>query len=77
MRTVLTIMALLLAAPALAQTAAERLPVCTTCHGRNGASAMPNVPSLGAMPVNYTLTQLYLFREKLRLADPMNAMRRG
>ena len=29
------------------------------------------------MPVNYVLTQLYLFREKIRVADPMNAMAQG
>ncbi len=77
MRAGLLMASLLLAVPAVAQTAAERLPVCTACHGASGTSALPNVPSLGAMPVNYTLTQLYLFREKLRLADPMNAMAAG
>lgn len=76
-RAKLTLLILLLAAPAVAQTATGRLPVCLACHGQTGTSAMPNVPSLGAMPVNYTLTQLYLFREKLRLADPMNTMSEG
>ncbi len=70
-------MVLLLAAPAAAQQAGARLPVCLACHGANGTSAVENVPSLGAMPVNYLLTQLYLFREKLRVADPMNAMAAG
>lgn len=77
MRAKLTLLILLLAGPAVAQTATDRLPVCLACHGQTGTSMLPNVPSLGAMPVNYTLTQLYLFREKLRLADPMNAMAQG
>lgn len=77
------LLGLLLVAPAGAQAAdgedqaAARLPVCLACHGQNGTSMSPNVPSLGAMPVNYVLTQLYLFRENLRLADPMNAMASG
>ena len=77
MRARMTLLLLLLAAPAGAQTAAERLPVCLACHGASGTSATDNVPSLGAMPVNYVLTQLYLFREKIRVADPMNAMAAG
>jgi cytochrome c553 len=32
------------------------------------------VPSLGAQPAPYTVIQLFLFREKMRLADPMNDM---
>lgn len=77
MRAKAALLLLLLASPAMGQTATERLPTCLACHGKTGTSALPNVPSLGAMPVNYTLTQLYLFREKLRIADPMNAMAAG
>jgi cytochrome c553 len=77
MRAAWTLLATLLATPALAQTVTERLQTCVACHGQTGTSEVENVPSLGAMPVNYTLTQLYLFREKIRLADPMNAMAEG
>lgn len=59
---------------ALAQTAEQRLPTCLACHGQNGASKLPGVPSLGAMPADYVLTQLYMFREKMRIAAPMNAL---
>jgi len=58
----------------LAQTAEQRLPTCLACHGANGASKLPGVPSLGAMPSDYVLTQLYTFREKMRIAAPMNAL---
>lgn len=79
--TLLTLLALPATAPhaqtADPQTVTERLPACLACHGQNGASATENVPSLGAMPVNYVLTQLYLFREKIRVAEPMNAMAAG
>lgn len=56
------------------QTAEQRLPTCLACHGANGASKLPGVPSLGAMPSDYVLTQLYTFREKMRIAAPMNAL---
>lgn len=63
--------------PTFAQTAEERLPTCLACHGATGASATEGVPSLGGQPSDYVLIQLYLFREKQRLADPMNAMAEG
>ena len=77
MRAGVMLLLLALAGPASAQTVAERLPTCLACHGENGTSATESVPSLGAMPVNYVLTQLYLFREKQRVADPMNEMAAG
>ncbi len=64
-------------APAWAQTAEQRLPVCLACHGASGASQGSLVPSLGAMPTDYVLTQLYMFREKMRVAAPMNTMAAG
>ena len=60
--------------PASAQTAEQRLPACLACHGANGTAKLPGVPSLGAMPSDYVLTQLYMFREKMRVAAPMNAL---
>jgi cytochrome c553 len=66
--------ALLWAAPAPAQTVRERLPACLACHGENGQSETPEVPSLGAQPPFYLLTQLVLFRERIRVVEPMNEM---
>lgn len=65
------------AGPARAQLAAERLPACLACHGADGTPAMAGVPALGGEPPDYLLVQLVLFREKQRIADPMNAMAEG
>ncbi len=77
MRAAILAASLLMVVPASAQTVDERLPTCLACHGKNGTSAIPTVPSLGGMPVNYLLSQLYLFRENIRKVDPMNAMAAG
>lgn len=77
MRVALLSLCLLAAAPATAQLAAERLPACLACHGAAGVSATENVPSLGGQPADYVLVQLYLFREKQRVVEPMNAMAEG
>jgi cytochrome c553 len=58
----------------IAQTTEQRLPTCLACHGASGVSKLPGVPSLGAMPADYVLTQLYTFREKMRIAAPMNVL---
>ena len=60
-----------------AQPLDARLPVCFGCHGENGQSQLPEVPSLGAQNVLYSLTQLVMFRDRLRLSDPMNEMAQG
>lgn len=77
LRAVLVLILLGLGGPAVAQTVAERLPTCLACHGAKGTSTTEGVPSLGAMPVDYVLTQLYLFREKIRKVELMNAMAEG
>jgi cytochrome c553 len=63
--------------PALAQTVQERLPTCLACHGENGQSQNPDVPSLGAQQTFYVTVQLLMFREHMRVADPMNDMAKG
>jgi cytochrome c553 len=69
------------ALPAAAQTQTEtvkqRLPTCLACHGSNGQSQTPDVPSLGAQQTFYTTVQLLMFRERMRVADPMNDMAKG
>ena len=62
---------------ARAQAFEERLPLCLTCHGEKGQSETPEIPSLGAQPPMYVLIQLYMFRENLRQALPMNDMAAG
>ncbi len=79
MRTSVVALALGLAAalPAAAQTVQERLPTCLACHGENGQSQNPDVPSLGAQQAFYVTVQLLMFRERMRVVDPMNDMAKG
>jgi len=62
---------------ASAQSVEERLPTCLACHGENGQSQTPEVPSLGGQPEYYLTIQLYMFREKLRVVEIMNEMTKG
>jgi len=52
----------------------EKLVPCLACHGAEGTSKIDNVPSLGAQTAPFTLIQLFMFREGLRVAEPMNEM---
>ena len=65
---------LLSMAPLAAETIQERAAPCLGCHGEKGTSETENVPSLGAQQPAYSLIQLYMFREKMRIAEPMNDM---
>jgi cytochrome c553 len=62
------------ASPALAADLSERMAPCLACHGADGQSQIENVPSLGAQQASYTVIQLFMFREKTRVAEPMNEM---
>jgi cytochrome c553 len=62
------------ALPAVAADLEEKLAPCLACHGVQGQSEIENVPSLGAQPAAYTVIQLFMFREQLRVAEPMNEM---
>src|ERR1041385_2100870 len=64
----------LLASPLAAETIAERAAPCFACHGERGTSETENTPSLGGQQAPYALIQLFMFREKLRVFDPMNEM---
>jgi cytochrome c553 len=55
-------------------TPPEKLQPCLARHGAEGRSETATVPSLGAQPSTYTLIQLFMFRERLRLSEPMNAV---
>jgi cytochrome c553 len=59
--------ACVLAWPA-AQAAEPQL--CFACHGENGKSTNPAVPSLAGQPAQFIATQLIMFREKRR-NDPL------
>jgi cytochrome c553 len=62
------------ALPAVAGDPPEKLEPCLTCHGAAGQSETRDVPSLGAQSAPYTVIQLYMYREGLRVAEPMNTM---
>src|SRR6202035_1339385 len=63
-----------IAASASAETIEERTVACFACHGEHGQSQTENTPSLGGQQAPYALIQLFVFREKLRVFEPMNEM---
>jgi len=65
------------ALPAQAEDISAKLAPCLACHGANGQSKTTDTPSLGAQQAPYTVIQLFLFREKMRIAAPMNDMANG
>jgi len=77
MRACFAAIACLMAASAAAATLEEKLAPCVSCHGENGTSPNPEVPSLGAQPKDYLLVQIYVFREKMRKVELMNEMTKG
>lgn len=55
----------------------ERLAVCLACHGEKGVSETSEVPSLAGMPADFTLIQLFLFRQGTRKIEIMNDVAKG
>ena len=55
----------------------ERLQLCAACHGDDGNSLNPEVPSIAGQPKTFIETQLVLFREELRKSDQMAAVVKG
>ncbi len=60
-----------------AETVDARLTACLACHGDGERAALPNTPVLGAQPFDYLTIQLYMFREKMRVVEPMTSMLAG
>src|ERR1700712_3757637 len=73
-KSVLALAFALIASSASAATLAERAAPCLACHGEKGQSGTENIPSLGGQQSAYALIQLFMFREKLRIFEPMNEM---
>jgi cytochrome c553 len=63
--------ALLTALLVSAAAAQERLPLCAGCHGTEGNSEIPGIPSIAGQPKVFLETQLVLFREELRVSAQM------
>jgi len=75
MRKIITALAFaLFATSAGAETIEQRAAPCFACHGEHGQSETENTPSLGGQQAPYALIQLFMFREKLRVFEPMNEM---
>jgi cytochrome c553 len=53
---------------------AERIKQCAACHGEDGNSQMPNIPSLAGQPEFFIINQLFLMREGVRKVDAMAAL---
>jgi cytochrome c553 len=53
---------------------AERIKQCAACHGEDGNSQMPNLPSLAGQPEFFIINQLFLMREGVRKVDAMAAL---
>jgi cytochrome c553 len=68
---------LALPAPGAAQSLAERLETCASCHGVDGRSVLPDTPSLAGQPADYLTVQLFLFRENLRPGTVMTPFAQG
>jgi cytochrome c553 len=55
----------------------ERVQLCAACHGADGNSVDPKVPSIAGQPKLFLETQLVLFREELRKSDLMLPVVKG
>jgi cytochrome c553 len=53
---------------------AERINQCAACHGEDGNSQMPNIPSLAGQPEFFIINQLFLMREGVRKVEAMVAL---
>ncbi len=51
----------------------RKAEACVACHGPNGNSTRPDVPSLAGQPPLYTYYQLFQFREGRRVDPQMSA----
>lgn len=61
----------------LGATVQDQLAPCAACHGANGASLLPETPSLGGQPAFYLSIQLLMYRERMRLHEPKNSLLNG
>jgi cytochrome c553 len=49
----------------------DKLPLCESCHSKDGISLAPNTPSLAGQPDQYLQWQLVFFRAGTRKSDQM------
>ena len=63
--------------PAWAQDISARLLACAACHGADGNSQLPNIPSLAGQPKVFVENQLVIIREGLREIPAMKGLLDG
>jgi len=52
----------------------DKLDLCASCHGKDGVSELPNIPSLAGQPDQYLQWQLVFLRAGARKSDQMSAI---
>ena len=57
-----------------AQTAPPAAQMCSTCHGANGLSTLPNAPNLAGQPAIYVAEQMRAYRSGKRTHEVMNVV---
>ena len=55
----------------------DRVQLCAACHGDDGNSTNPQIPSIAGQPKLFLENQLILFREELRTSDQMLPVVKG
>lgn len=60
-----------------AQAPADKVKLCESCHGPNGNSVTPGLPSIAEQPRTFLENQLVYFREELRHAPVMQGIAKG
>jgi cytochrome c553 len=60
-----------------ADAGAQKAQTCVACHGPDGNSALPAVPSLAGQPAQFIATQLLMFREGRRKDAQMSPFAAG
>lgn len=55
----------------------DRVQLCAACHGPDGNSTNPQVPSIAGQPKLFLENQLILFREELRKSEQMAPVVKG
>ena len=55
----------------------DRVQLCAACHGPDGNSTNPQIPSIAGQPKLFLENQLILFREELRKSEQMAPVVKG
>jgi sulfide dehydrogenase cytochrome subunit len=62
----LTSISLVVATAAFAADGAKVAEQCTVCHGKNGASSEPSIPTIGGFSAKYMIESIKNFKRKTR-----------